>query len=61
MAKIKAGKIEAHNHYANNPAGTAVTPETVPAQGEKYNTVDPGGHLYGAIPASARDYIEAKS
>ena len=30
------------------------------AQVERYNQHDPYGHLYGAIIASVRDYIEAK-
>jgi hypothetical protein len=29
MAKLKAGKRESHNHYANNPPGTLITSETV--------------------------------
>jgi len=29
MAKLKAGKKESLNHYANNPRGTIVTPEVV--------------------------------
>jgi hypothetical protein len=57
MAKIKAGKIEAHNHYCNQARGTVVTPETVLGQVGLYNTIDEKGHLYGAIIASLRDYI----
>lgn len=60
MAKLKAGDIEAHNHYVNNPPGTLVTPEMVLAQAEKYNWIDEKGHLYGAIIASVRDYIREK-
>jgi hypothetical protein len=60
MAKIKAGNIEGHNHYVNNPKETLVTPEMVLAQAGKYNRVDPQGHLYGAIIASVRDYIREK-
>jgi hypothetical protein len=30
------------------------------AQVERYNQKDPYGHLYGAIVASVRDYVEAK-
>jgi hypothetical protein len=60
MAKLKAGEIEAHNHYVNNPPGRVVTPEMVLAQVEKYNKVDENGHLYGAIIASVRDYILEK-
>ena len=44
----------------NNPRGTVVTPEMVLAQVERYNQKDPVGHLYGAIVASVRDYVEAK-
>ena len=60
MAKLKAGHIEGHNHYANNKSGTVVTPEMVLAQANSYNRVDFGGHLYGAIIASLRDYIKEK-
>jgi hypothetical protein len=38
--------------------GTVVTPEMVLAQAEKYNQIDPAGHLYGAIIAAIKDYIE---
>ena len=37
-----------------------VTPALVIGQVERYNQVDRGGHLYGAIIASVRDYITAK-
>lgn len=57
IAKVKAGKIEGHNHYRNNPPGTVVTPEMVLAQAEKYNQIEEDGHLYGAIIASFKDYI----
>jgi len=60
MAKLKAGVIEAHNHYVNNPPDRVVTPEMIMAQVEKYNQIDKDGHLYGAIIASLRDYIEEK-
>ncbi|MEE9610661.1 MAG: hypothetical protein V3W19_05380, partial [Desulfatiglandales bacterium] len=60
MAKIKAGKIEAHNHHASNLLGEVVTPERVLGQVEKYNRIDPKGHLYGAIVASVRDYIQQR-
>lgn len=58
MAKVKAGKIEGHNHYRNNPSGTIVTAEMVLAQAERYNQIEDDGHLYGAIVASFRDYTE---
>jgi hypothetical protein len=60
MAKIKAGKIESHNHYTNNRKGTVVNSEMVLAQVAKYNQIDDNGHLYGAIIASLRDYIKDK-
>ena len=60
MAKLKAGDIERHNHYVNNPAGTVVTPEMVLGQVTKYNQIDEKGHLYGAIIGSLRDYIKDK-
>jgi hypothetical protein len=60
MAKLKAGEIESHNHYVNNPKDTVVTPEMVLAQAAKYNQIDEKGHLYGAIIGSLRDYIRDK-
>ena len=60
MAKLKAGDVEKHNHYANNPPGTFITPEIVLSQVDQYNQIDPKGHLYGAIVASLRDYSENK-
>ena len=61
MAKLKAGDRESHNHYSlSNPAGRIVTSALVMGQVEKYNQVDMGGHLYGAIIASVRDYIRVK-
>jgi len=60
MAKLKAGDIENHNHYVNNPPGTIITAEMVIAQTGKYNQVDEKGHLYGAIIVSVRDYIRDK-
>jgi hypothetical protein len=56
MAKIKAGEIEAHNHYCNQARGTVVTPQTVLRQVDLYDQIDEKGHLYGAIIASVRDY-----
>jgi hypothetical protein len=62
MAKLKAGDKESHNHYSlTNPPSRMVTPALVVGQVKKYNQVDEGGHLYGAIIASVRDYITAKS
>jgi hypothetical protein len=60
IAKLKMGHKEGHNHFVNNARGTVVTPEMVLSQVEKYNHIDPSGHLYGAIIASVRDYIEVK-
>jgi hypothetical protein len=60
MAKLKMGDKEGDNHFVNNPRSSVVTPEMVLAQVERYNQKDPYGHLYGAIVASVRDYIEAK-
>jgi hypothetical protein len=60
IAKLKLGDKEGDNHFVNNPKGTVVTPEMILAQVERYNHKDPTGHLYGAIIASARDYIESK-
>ena len=60
MIKVKLGNKEGHNHFVNNPRGTSVTPEMVMGQIPKYDTVDPHGHLYGAIIASLRDYRRDK-
>jgi hypothetical protein len=60
MAKLKAGKRESHNHYANNPPGTVITSEMIISQAKRYNQIDRQGHLYGAIIASVRDYIKDK-
>lgn len=56
MAKLKAGDREAHNHYVNQPPGLPVTPALVLSQAHRYDTVDPAGHLYGAIVAAVRAY-----
>jgi hypothetical protein len=60
IARVKLGEKEDHNHFVNNPRGTVITPEKVLAQVEKYNQIDPSGHLYGAIIASVREYIEVR-
>ena len=60
MAKLKAGKIESNNHYCNNGRATVVTPEMVMDQIDAYDTVQESGHIYGAIIASLRNYIEKK-
>jgi hypothetical protein len=60
IAKLKMGDKEGHNHFVNNPRGTIVTPEMVLSQVDKYNQYDPSGHLYGAIIASIRGYVDLK-
>jgi hypothetical protein len=60
IAKIKAGNIEAYNHWFNNDAEAEITPQIVFDQIEHYNKrnkiLDPEGHLLGAIIASLRAY-----
>lgn len=58
MIRVKMGDREGHNHFVNNPRGTFVTPDVVMGQVKKYNTIDPAGHLYGAIIASVRAYLK---
>lgn len=60
MAKLKAGNIESNNHYCINERGSTVTPEMVFDQVDRYDTADKRGHIYGAIIASLRNYIEQK-
>jgi hypothetical protein len=60
MIRVKIGNKEGHNHFVNNPRGTSIKPEMVLGQAKTYNKIDPGGHLYGAIIASVRDYIRDK-
>ncbi|OGU61225.1 MAG: hypothetical protein A2X64_06595 [Ignavibacteria bacterium GWF2_33_9] len=60
VAKIKAGNIEQYNHYSNNNGINKVTSELVMNQIPKYNSDDineEGGHLYGAIIGSIRNYL----
>lgn len=61
MAKLKAGDIEANNHYTNNPLDAVVTPQMVMGQIERYNKHEETGHLYGAILASLRAYQKQKA
>jgi hypothetical protein len=61
MAKLKAKDIEAHNHYVNHPPGTTVTPAMVLRQAVRYDSVDPGGHLYGAVIAAVRAYAAERA
>lgn len=60
IAKIKAGNMEAYNHWFNNSAETGVTAKMVFDQVERYNKrskiFDTEGHLLGAIIASLRAY-----
>jgi hypothetical protein len=60
IAKIKAGNIEAYNHWFNNTAEAEITPQMVFDQVERYNKrskiFDTEGHLLGAIIASLRAY-----
>ncbi|MCL5022768.1 MAG: hypothetical protein M1497_05315 [Nitrospirae bacterium] len=58
IAKVKAGELEATNHWFDNTADAAVTGALVLDQVKRYNDAsDREGHLYGAIVASLRDYI----
>ncbi len=60
-AKLKAGRIEEYNHFYNSNKDTGITPEEVLAQADRYNDPeDSDGHLYGAVIASVRCYIENK-
>jgi len=60
IAKLKAGDIEAYNHWFNNTAEVEITPQMVLDQTERYNKdnvfFDSEGHLLGAIIASLRAY-----
>lgn len=60
-SKYPAGAFEGPNHYHHNPEGRSVTPEEVLRQVDRYDrTGDPDGHLYGAILASVRRYLELR-
>lgn len=59
MTKLKAGKAESTNHWFNNTEEVEVTKAMVLAQAERYNRAsDDEGHLYGAIIASIKNYVE---
>lgn len=59
ITKIKAGRFEGNNHYFGNTLNINVTSELVLEQAKRYNDPnDTEGHLYGAIIASLRAYIE---
>ena len=61
ITKIKAGPIEKNNHYFDNSENVHVTPELILEQAKKYNDPDDNeGHLYGAIIASLREYINTR-
>jgi hypothetical protein len=61
MIKMKANRIETANHFVNNPRGTVVTAKMVLNQVKAYNrSDDPHGHLYGAIIAAIRNYLQDK-
>ena len=63
VAKIKAGRTEEYNHWVDNTAEEAITPEQVKSQIEKYNVAEgeEKGHLYGAIVAAVRTYQKEKA
>lgn len=57
IAKLKAGDVEARNHWFNNNAEVEITRQMVLDQIKRYNKDnDTEGHLLGAIIASLRDY-----
>ena len=60
IAKAKMGSREGHNHYHVSPHGTVITPDMVLRQASLYDRIDPGGHLYGAIIGSLRDYLRVR-
>jgi len=61
ITKIKAGNLEAMNHWFSNSDKIEVTPDLVLAQVQRYNDPnDQAGHLYGAILHSLRDYRQVK-
>jgi len=62
ITKTKAGDLEGLNHFYNNYENVTVTEKMVFDQVNRYNDpTDKEGHLYGAIIASLRDYVKAKS
>lgn len=62
IAKIKAGNVEAYNHWFNNSAEVEITTKMIFDQIERYNKRnkfwDAEGHVLGAIIASLRAYEE---
>lgn len=61
IAKLKLGQVEQHNHYAVNACGAGITPAAVFAQAERYDRIDPQGHLYGAILGALRGYRDFRA
>lgn len=62
ITKAKAGDLEGLNHFYNNYESVSVTEQMVFDQVNRYDDpTDKEGHLYGAIIASLRDYVKAKS
>ncbi len=61
IAKLKLGRVEQDNHYANNACGARITPKTVFAQAERYDRIDPEGHLYGAILGALRGFRDFRA
>lgn len=58
VTKLKAGRTEATNHWSDNAGVVEVTEAVVMDQVKRYNKAsDSEGHLYGAIIASLRDYM----
>ncbi len=61
MAKMKFGATEGTNHWCNNTAVEEVTAPIVLGQVKQYNKAsDKEGHMYGAIIASLRAYMQDK-
>jgi hypothetical protein len=58
VAKVKLSAVEGDNHFVNNPPGRIITADMVRAQIAMYDTIDRQGHLYGAILASLRNYLQ---
>ncbi len=61
ITKNKAGAIEEKNHYFNNYENGTVTDKIVLSQVKAYNSpTDNEGHLYGAIIAALKDYLDKR-
>jgi hypothetical protein len=57
-ALVEKWPIEAANHWFNGDANQPVTEARVTEQVTRYNTLDPAGHLYGAVVAAWRRVVE---